>query len=108
MTSQLPGGHMSGDRYGQETGVRDDYNGHEKNQCRYLVLENGDRIFPMTQDYEMSFIIPLSKMDTVLEGLAKTHKAGIRYPITSFFDFQPTFPPSYQEQMKVWEQGGKF
>ncbi|MFH1242998.1 MAG: DUF169 domain-containing protein [Pseudomonadota bacterium] len=80
----------------------------KKNECRYLVPGNGDRIFGMTQDYEMSFIIPLSKMNTVLDGLAKTHKAGIRYPITSFFDFQATFPPSYQEQMKVWEQGGEF
>ncbi len=80
----------------------------KKNECRYLVPGNGDRIFGMTQDYEMSFIIPLSKMHTVLDGLAKTHKAGIRYPITSFFDFQATFPPSYQEQMRVWEQGAEF
>jgi len=79
----------------------------KKNECRYLVPGNGDRIFGMTQDYEMAFMIPASKIDTVLDGLGKTHKAGVRYPITSFFDFQATFPPSYQEQMKIWEEEGE-
>ena len=76
-------------------------------QCRYLVPGNGDRIFGMTQDWEMTFMMPAAKVDTVLDGLAKTHKSGIRYPITSFFNFQATFPPSYQEQMKIWEEGGE-
>jgi uncharacterized protein (DUF169 family) len=79
----------------------------KENECRYVVPGNGDRIFGMTQDYEMSFLIPASKIDTVLEGLDKTHKAGVRYPITSFFNFEATFPPTYQEQMKIWEEGGK-
>jgi len=79
----------------------------KNDECRYLVPGNGDRIFGMTQDYEMAFIIPLSKVDTLLDGLAKTHKAGIRYPITSFFDFEATFPPSYQEQMKIWKEEGE-
>jgi uncharacterized protein (DUF169 family) len=76
-------------------------------ECRYLVPGNGDRIFGMTQDHEMSFLIPAAKLDTVLEGLSKTHKAGVRYPITSFFNFEAAFPPSYQEQMKIWEQEGE-
>lgn len=79
----------------------------KNDECRYLVPGNGDRIFGMTQDHEMAFLIPASKVDTVLEGLAKTHKGGIRYPITSFFNFQATFPPSYQEQMKIWEEEGE-
>ena len=79
----------------------------QKDECRYLVPGNGDRIFGMTQDYEMTFLMPASKIDTVLDGLAKTHKGGIRYPITSFFNFQAAFPPSYQEQMKIWEEGGE-
>jgi uncharacterized protein (DUF169 family) len=76
-------------------------------ECRYLVPGNGDRVFGMTQDFEMTFMMPASKVDTVLDGLAKTHKSGVRYPITSFFNFQPTFPPSYQEQMKIWEEKGE-
>jgi uncharacterized protein (DUF169 family) len=79
----------------------------KKNECRYLVPGNGDRIFGMTQDWEMVFMMPASKVDSVVEGLAQTHKVGVRYPITSFFNFQATFPPSYQEQMKIWEQEGE-
>jgi hypothetical protein len=79
----------------------------KKDECRFLVPGNGDRIFGMTQDWEMSFMMPMSKVDTVLDGLAKTHKGGIRYPITSFFNFEATFPPSYQEQMKIWEEEGE-
>jgi uncharacterized protein (DUF169 family) len=79
----------------------------QKDECRYLVPGNGDRVFGMTQDYEMTFLMPASKFDAVLDGLAKTHKGGIRYPITSFFNFQAAFPPSYQEQMKIWEEEGE-
>ena len=76
-------------------------------ECRYVVPGNGDRVFGMTQDWEMAFLIPASKIDTVIDGMAKTHKSGVRYPITSFFNFQATFPPSYQEQMKIWEEEGE-
>jgi uncharacterized protein (DUF169 family) len=76
-------------------------------ECRYSIPGNGDRIFGMTQDDEMTFTIPSSKIDAVLKGLAETHKAGIRYPITSLFNVEPTFPPSYQEQMTVWKKEGE-
>jgi uncharacterized protein (DUF169 family) len=79
----------------------------KNDECRYVLPGNGDRVFGMTQDYEMAFLAPASKMDAVLDGLAKTHKAGVRYPITSFFNFQATFPPTYQEQMKIWEEEGE-
>ncbi len=79
----------------------------KNNDCRYLVPGNGDRIFGMTQDYEMAFMLPASKVGTVLDGLAATHKSGIRYPITSFFNFEGTFPPAYQEQMKIWQEQGE-
>ena len=79
----------------------------KNDECRYLVPGNGDRIFGMTQDYEMAFLLPPSKVESLMEGLLKTHKAGVRYPITSFFDFEATFPPTYQEQMKIWEEAGE-
>lgn len=79
----------------------------EKDECRYLVPGNGDRIFGMTQDYEMTFMVPASKVDTVIDGLARTHRAGIRYPITSLFDFEATYPPTYQEQMRIWKEEGE-
>jgi uncharacterized protein (DUF169 family) len=77
------------------------------NQCRYAVPGNGDRIFGMTQDWEMAFLMPAAMVDTVMDGVAKSHKVGIRYPITSFFDFEATFPPSYQELMKIWKAEGE-
>jgi uncharacterized protein (DUF169 family) len=76
----------------------------KKNECRYLVPGNGDRMFAGAQDSEMSFMIPASKIDMVMNGLAATHKVGIRYPITTFLDFEGSFPPSYVQQMKIWEQ----
>ncbi len=75
--------------------------------CRYLVPGNGDRIFGMTQDYEMAFLLPPSKVDSLIEGLVMTHKAGVRYPITSFFNFEGTFPESYQKQMEIWDEAGE-
>jgi uncharacterized protein (DUF169 family) len=77
------------------------------NQCRYTVPGNGDRIFGMTQDWEMAFLMPSAKVDAVIDGMAKSHKGGIRYPITSFFDFEATFPPSYQELVKIWQAEGE-
>jgi uncharacterized protein (DUF169 family) len=79
----------------------------KEKECRYIVPGNGDRIFGMTQDWEMAFFIPPNEVDNVLEGLEKTHKAGIRYPITSLFDFEATYPPTYQEQMNIWEKEGE-
>ncbi|NQU63092.1 MAG: DUF169 domain-containing protein [SAR324 cluster bacterium] len=79
----------------------------QNKECRYLIPGNGDRIFGMTQDDEMSFMIPEPKMVTVLDGLRETHKAGIRYPITSYLNFEASFPPSYQQQMQIWKDEGE-
>jgi len=41
----------------------------------------GDRRFAMTQDHELIVGIPYEWLDRTAEGLAATHKAGIRYPV---------------------------
>jgi len=41
----------------------------------------GDRRFAMAQDHELCIGIPLAWIGRTTEGLAATHKAGIRYPI---------------------------
>lgn len=79
----------------------------KNDHCRFMVPGNGDRVFGMAQDHEMSFLIPQSKIDGLLDGLATTHKGGVRYPITSFFNFEATFPPTYQTQMKIWQEEGE-
>lgn len=78
-----------------------------RDECRYIIPGNGDRVFGMAQDHEMAFFIPASKVERVLEGLVETHKMGLRYPITSFFNFEATFPPRYREQMRIWKEEGE-
>jgi hypothetical protein len=37
----------------------------------------------------MVYAIPSSHLKDLIEGLAKTHETGIRYPIPSFMRYQP-------------------
>ena len=69
-------------------------------ECQFVLPCAGDRAFALTQDHEVVFAMPMSKVETVMRGLEMTHKAGQRYPIPSFLTFKPTLPPSYQEALK--------
>jgi uncharacterized protein (DUF169 family) len=62
----------------------------------------GDRVFGHTEDSEMAFALPGSKMDELVEGLQGTHKGGIRYPIPSFLRFTPQYPEHYYELERIW------
>jgi uncharacterized protein (DUF169 family) len=67
-------------------------------QCQVVLAGAGDRYFALTQDHEMAFTIPMSKVETTLEGLefgAKT--LGHRYPTPSFLRFEDAVPRKYQE-----------
>jgi hypothetical protein len=37
----------------------------------------------------MVYALPSSHLKDLVEGLAKTHEAGIRYPIPTFMRYQP-------------------
>jgi uncharacterized protein (DUF169 family) len=76
----------------------------KKEACQVLLPGNGDRIFGMTQDHEMAFIIPWSFREKVVAGLQATHKFGIRYPITSFLNFEAVLPPSYRKLDEIWKE----
>jgi len=65
----------------------------------------GDRVFGQTEDSEMAFSLPGTKMAELVEGLAGTHKGGIRYPIPSFLRYTPQFPDHYYELEKIWAAG---
>ena len=68
---------------------------------RIIVPGPGDRIFSMTADDEMIFALPFSFLDRFIEGLKLSgSKAWARYPITYYQNFQPEFPPHYQELAK--------
>jgi uncharacterized protein (DUF169 family) len=62
----------------------------------------GDRVFSQTDDTEMAFSLPGSKMDELIEGLEGTHKGGIRYPIPSFLRYTPQYPQHYYELERIW------
>ena len=64
---------------------------------------SGDRIFGQTQDHEMAFTIPWSRMEEIVEGLQGTHAGGIRYPITQFMENKAKLPPKYMEANRVWD-----
>jgi uncharacterized protein (DUF169 family) len=56
---------------------------------KVVVPGNGDRVWATAQDHEMVYAIPSSHLRDLAEGLAKTHKTGIRYPIPAFMRYQP-------------------
>jgi uncharacterized protein (DUF169 family) len=53
----------------------------QKDDYQVILPCNGDRIFAQTQDDEMAFTIPQGKIQEIAEGLERTQRAGIRYPI---------------------------
>ena len=62
----------------------------------------GDRVFAQTEDSEMAFALPGTKMDELIEGLEGTHKGGIRYPIPTFLRYTPQYPEHYYELERIW------
>ncbi|MBI4294932.1 MAG: DUF169 domain-containing protein [Chloroflexi bacterium] len=74
-------------------------------ECQVVLPCGGDRVFGLTQDDEMAFALPPSKMETVVHGLEAGHKSGLqRYPILAYLWFQPQMPPAYQKLMKFLSQ----
>jgi uncharacterized protein (DUF169 family) len=70
-------------------------------QPRIIIPGPGDRIFSMTADDEMIFAMPYSFLDKFILGLKESgKKAGARYPISYYQNFQPEFPPHYKELAK--------
>jgi len=62
----------------------------------------GDRVFSQTDDSEMAFSLPASKMSELIEGLEGTHKGGIRYPIPAFLRYTPQYPEHYYKLEQIW------
>jgi uncharacterized protein (DUF169 family) len=56
---------------------------------KVVVPGNGDRVWATAQDHEMVYAIPSFSLNDLVEGLAKTHERGIRYPIPTFMRYQP-------------------
>lgn len=76
-------------------------------QCQAVLPGGGDRVFALTQDHEMAFATPLSKIDAVIQGLKGTYEAGMRYPVPQYLRFIPEFPSEYKELMTYLKQEGE-
>ncbi|MCX7634570.1 MAG: DUF169 domain-containing protein [Syntrophales bacterium] len=70
-------------------------------ECQVVVSGAGDRFFALTQDHEMAFSIPYSKVEMVIKGLEKGHKSGWRFPTPSMFRFQEVLPPAYYKWTEI-------
>jgi uncharacterized protein (DUF169 family) len=64
---------------------------------QYITLGNGDRIWGGAQDHEVLFACPEEKLDLLMEGLERTHAAGLRYPIPQYMNYSPGFQPSFEK-----------
>ena len=67
------------------------------NKPQYVTLGNGDRIWGGAQDFEVMFSCPGEKLDILMEGLEKTHAAGLRYPIPQYMNYTPGFQDNFEK-----------
>jgi uncharacterized protein (DUF169 family) len=56
---------------------------------KVVIPGNGDRVWATAQDHEMAYAFSAFHLKDLVEGLARTHERGIRYPIPSFLRYQP-------------------
>ncbi|NCO59789.1 MAG: hypothetical protein COZ70_05985 [Deltaproteobacteria bacterium CG_4_8_14_3_um_filter_51_11] len=63
----------------------------------YLIPGPGERVFAGTQDYEVSFALPLNAIDDFLEGLEYVRRKGAyRYPVPNLSVMgKPAMPGDY-------------
>jgi uncharacterized protein (DUF169 family) len=74
----------------------------QTDECQLILPCTGDRMFGQTQDEEMAFSMPASKVEAVMTGLEATHKNGIRYPVTTFMNYTAKFPAKYEAVWDIW------
>lgn len=72
-------------------------------ECQLVMTGGGDRAIAQAHDHEAAFAIPASRLESIAQGLEATHKAGMRYPTTSFLLYQAQFPPVFSELMNYLE-----
>jgi uncharacterized protein (DUF169 family) len=64
----------------------------------------GDRVFGQTHDHEMAFSFPYEWAQEIVDGLAGTHKGGVRYPIPTFLRYEAAFPATYEKLNQMWKE----
>ncbi len=66
-----------------------------------VIPGNGDRVWGGADDSEVMFSIPKEKLDNIVEGLETTHKAGLRYPIPKYMNYNPGFQAAFKDRAKA-------
>ena len=64
---------------------------------QYVTLGNGDRVWGGAHDHEVMFSCPADKLPALVEGLEKTHAAGLRYPIPQYMNYEPGFQTKFEK-----------
>lgn len=59
------------------------------NTAKVVIPGNGDRVWAGCQDDEVVMAIPGAQLTGLVDGLEKTHRTGIRYPIPTYLRYQP-------------------
>jgi uncharacterized protein (DUF169 family) len=72
---------------------------------QYVTLGNGDRVWGGAHDHEVMFSCPGETLELLVEGLEKTHAAGLRYPIPQYMNYSPGFQADF-EKAAVDRAGG--
>ena len=87
---------ISTGRYGCSTWIAGVY---QSDECTYMIPGPGERIFAGTQDNEMSFAIPYSKIDQVIDGLQYVRSHGAyKYPVPNLGVLEePRIPSKYYD-----------
>ena len=69
----------------------------QSDECTYMLPGVGERVFGGTQDFEMSFAVPYSKFERLIEGLKYVRKQGaFRYPVPNLAIMsEPKMPKEY-------------
>jgi uncharacterized protein (DUF169 family) len=62
-------------------------------QMTRLAVGRGERMLAGTADNEMSFAAPASYLEALVDGLEKTQKKGLRYPMQGYLLYQPPLIP---------------
>ena len=70
----------------------------QTNEPQLIIPGNGDHVWGGVEDSEVMFSIPKSKLEIVIDGLELTHKAGLRYPIPKYMNYNPGFQTSFEKR----------
>ena len=74
-------------------------------ECQFILAGAGDRYYALTQDHELAFSIPASKVELTIQGLEMGHKSGLhRYPTPSFLRLEKGLPPVYYKWLDLLQK----